>query len=44
MNDLRDIKYLKKSVKLLFFLNKMNFPMKINPRNKMNKLKKEKTL
>ena len=29
MNDLRDIKYfLKKSVKLLLFLNKMNFHMK----------------
>ena len=40
MNDLRDIKYFKKkSVKLLLFLNKINFHTKINP---INKLKKEK--
>ena len=38
MNDLRGIKYFfKKSVKLLLFLNKINFHTKINPINKLKK-------
>ena len=34
MNDLREIKYIFLSAKLLLFLNKMNFHMKVNLINK----------
>ena len=36
-----NIFFKKKLAKLLIFLNKMNFHMKINPINKMNNVKKK---
>ena len=41
MNDLREIKYIFLSAKLLLFLNKMNFHMKVNLINKINNVKKK---